>query len=96
MNGKEGGKEDIKRYDSYESFHCCLVSESVSSILLVPDSVINGCRPGKLDQLKQQVSQMQLGDNSKEELRSGFVFVAGTTEGTIHVFSSFSMPVKIV
>lgn len=94
--GGNDSKDEIKRYDSFESFNCCLISESISSVVFVPDSVINACRPGKLEQLKKQVDQIRAGDNLKEDLRSGFIFVAGTTEGTIHVFSSFSLPVKVV
>ena len=93
--GTEGSKEEIKRYDAYECFNCCLVSETVSSVLLVPDSIINCLRPGKLEYLKKQVEEIRASENIKEELRSGYVFVAGTTEGTIHVFSSFSIPTKV-
>ena len=87
-----GGRDEVKRYDSYECFNCCLVSEHVSSVMLMPDSVVESCRPGKLEALKKKV---EVQSRDEETLRSGFVFIVGTTEGTIHLFSSFSPPVKL-
>ena len=54
--------------------------------MLIPDSVIDMCRPNELALRKQEV---------QEGLRSGFAFVVGTTEGNLRVFASFSLPEKI-
>lgn len=95
LHGRLEEGEEIQRYDAYECFPCCLVSETVSSVVFIPDSVIERRRPGKLDELKKKVETMSKEEISEGKLRSGFAFVVGTTEGTMHVFSSFSPPVKM-
>lgn len=60
-------------------------SELLTSVVLIPDSVIDMCRPNELALRKQEV---------QEGLRSGFAFVVGTTEGNLRVFASFSLPEK--
>ena len=93
--GKEHSKEDMIRIDSYECFNCCLESEEVTSVLLLPDSILEFVQKREIEKLKLMSQTIKNNHNIKEEVRSGTVFLAGTTEGTIHVFSSFS-PVKVV
>ena len=96
LTGKQVDPDVVLHYDSYESFHCCLDHENVTTALIVPDSVIESCRPGELENQTRRVEAFQKKEGEKETLGSGFVFLVGTSEGNIHVFSSFSLPKKLV
>ena len=38
---------------------------------------------------------VEVKEDVKEDLNTGFVFVVGTTDGYIHVFSSFALPRRV-
>ena len=89
---KEAAQGEVPHSESYESFPCCLENESVSAVLLAPDSVIESCKPGELNRVNQSVDNERMKEGVAEDLNAGFVFIVGTTDGYVHVFSSFSMP----
>ena len=95
LTGKATSQEGVHHYSSCEYFRCCLENETVSSVLFAPDSVIEQCRPGELASMAKRLQAFQKKEGIDESLGSGFVFVVGTTEGYIHVFDSFSLPVKV-
>ena len=95
LTGKASSQEGVNHYSSCEYFRCCLENETVSSVLFAPDSVIEQCRPGELANMARRLQAFQKKEGLDESLGSGFVFVVGTTEGYIHVFDSFSLPVKV-
>ena len=89
---KEVASDKVPHFDSFESFPCCLENESVSTVILAPDAVIESCRPGELNRVNQSVDNERMKEGVAEDLNAGFVFIVGTTDGYVHVFSSFSMP----
>ena len=95
LTGKPLEEEEIIHYDSYECFRCCLENESLSCASIIPDSVIHSYRPEVIDNTNEVIQAYKKKNNIKDDLNSCFVFIAGTTEGNIHVFSSFSMPKKL-
>lgn len=95
LTGRRSSEEEVKRSDSYEWFRCCMVGETVSSVLFAPDSAVESCRPGELENMARRVAAFEKEEGITEKLGSGFVFVVGTTEGHIRVFESFSLPRKI-
>ena len=96
LTGRSQSQDAVNHYDSCEYFHCCLDNESVSSVLFVPDSVIESCRPGELENMSSRIEAFQKREEISEKLGSGLVFFVGTTEGYIHVFDSFSLPRKMM
>ena len=57
--------------------------------------MIESCKPGELNRWSQYVANMKAKEDVKEDLNTGFVFVVGTTDGYIHVFSSFALPRRV-
>lgn len=88
MTGKssEKAKEKIIHLDSYEYFRCCINDETVSSVIMIPDSVIRRCGLGNPDAIT---------DCDGNTSRKTFAFLVGTTEGRMRVFVSLSPPEKI-
>ena len=88
LTGKssEKVKEKIIHLDSYEYFRCCINDETVSSVIMIPDSVIRRCELGNPDRMTEC-------DGNKS--RNTFAFLVGTTEGRMRVFVSLSPPEKI-
>lgn len=83
---KEIAKENVIHLDSYEYFRCCINDETVSSVIMVPDSVIRRRDLGNLD-TKPELDGVRS--------RNVFAFLVGTTEGRIRLFVSVSPPEKI-
>lgn len=86
----------VNHYDSCEYFHCCLDNESVSSVLFVPDSVIESCRPGELENMSSRIEAFQKREEISEKLGSGFVFVVEQPKAIFMSFDSFSLPRKMM
>lgn len=88
-------RDGVTHYEAFESFHCCLEHERLSCATIVPDSAIQNCWPGQIDDMNEVVQAYKKKNNVTEDINSCFVFLAGTMEGNIHVFSSFAVPKKV-